>query len=146
MTLRHAQGHPEPRRGVTFVASVTAFAERFLTDRTFQLIVAPAIADLQFDDGREDGNRLRRLRNSVAVLRAVGGGVLDELSRDTASFLLLTLLPMSYYVALVTIFWDFFMKNGTMAAPAAMVAIVVLSLAPVMACFWPERHRASSTD
>jgi hypothetical protein len=132
---------------MTFEASVIAFAERFLTNRTFELIVAPALADLQFDDARANGSgRLRRARNYIAVLRAVGGGVFDELSRDTASFLMLTLLPMSYYVALITIFWDFFMKNGTMAAPAAMVAIVVLSLGPVMACFWPERHRARSTD
>lgn len=129
-----------------FETYVTAFSDRFLTDRTFQLIVAPALADLQFDETRAEGGRVRRVRNYVAVLRAVTGGVLDEVSRDTASFLMLTMLPVSYYVGLITVFWDFFMKNGTMAAPAAIVAIFVLSLAPVVACFWPERRRATSTD
>ena len=34
---------------MSFDARIMAFAERFLSDRTFQLVVAPALADLQFE-------------------------------------------------------------------------------------------------
>ena len=40
---------------MTFESAVLAFADRFLSDRTHRLIVAPALADLQFD---EHGGRL----------------------------------------------------------------------------------------
>ena len=35
---------------MSFESCVIAFADRFLSDRTFELIVAPALADLQFDE------------------------------------------------------------------------------------------------
>jgi hypothetical protein len=122
---------------VSFEARITAFADRFLTERTFELIVAPALADLQFD---ATTSPLGRARNYLAVVRAVAGGLHDELSRDSASFLVLALLPASYYIALLTVFWDFFMKNGARGVSLAVVLIAVLSFAPVMACFWPERR------
>ena len=121
-----------------FEGRITAFSDRFLTDRTFELIVAPALADLQFD---ATTSRLGRARNYLAVVRAVVGGLHDELSRDSASFLVLALLPASYYVALLTVFWDFFMKNGGQGVPLAVALIAVLSFGPVLACFWPERRR-----
>ena len=35
-----------------FTARLTAFAERFITDRSFALIVEPALADFQFVERR----------------------------------------------------------------------------------------------
>lgn len=120
-----------------FEQAILAFADRFLTDRTFELIVAPALADMQFDAGT---GVLGRARNYFAVLRALAGGLHDELSRDTFSFLVLTLVPASYYTALLTVFWDFFAAEGAVAVLSTGTLILVLSLGPVMACFWPERH------
>ena len=51
---------------------------------TFELIVAPALADLQFE---EDGGRRSRIADRVAVLRAVAGGVAHDLARDSDSVL-----------------------------------------------------------
>jgi hypothetical protein len=123
-----------------FEARVTAFAGRFLSDRTFALIVAPALADLQFDDSAGRG----LARNYVAVLRALAGGIFDEVSRDTASFVVLTMLPMSYYTALLVVFWDFFATTGGVLLTVTLIA--VLSLGPVMACFWPAPHRPQPID
>ena len=123
-----------------FEARVIAFAGRFLSDRTFELIVAPALADLQFDDGAGRG----RARNYIAVLRALAGGLLDEVTRDTASFFVLTLLPISYYTGLLVVFWDFFATTGGVLFTVTLIA--VLSLGPVMACFWPARHRPQPID
>ena len=117
-----------------FEDSIVAFSDRFLTERTFDLIVAPALADLQFDAGT---SALARARNYFAVLRALAGGLHDELSRDTFSFLVLTLLPAAYYTGLITVFWDFFAAEGALLTTGAL--ILVLSLGPVIACFWPER-------
>jgi len=126
-----------------FEDRIIAFSDRFLTDRTFELIVAPALADLQFDAGT---SRLGRARNYVAVLRAVLGGLHDELSRDSLSFVTLMLLPAAYYVALLTVFWDFFVTTGGGNLALTVTLIFVLSLGPVLACFWPERHRPRQTD
>ena len=117
---------------------VVALASRFLSDRSFMLIVAPAIADFQFDDER-------RLAGYLAVLRAVAGGVYEDLTSDTGAltFLGLALLPAAYY--------SFFFllcapKLGPIkawgGATTGLVAIVVvLSLAPALACYWPEPQR-----
>jgi len=126
---------------MSFETRIIAFSERFLSDRTFELIVAPALADMQFDPG---AGRFARARNHVAVLRAVVGGLRDELSRDSATFALLTLLTAGYYSALLVVFWGFFDARG--GRFFTIMLVTVLSLAPVMACFWPERHRARSID
>ena len=124
-----------------FEDRIVAFADRFLTDRTFELIVAPSLADLQFDGGR---TRVGRLRNRLAVLRAVAGGLLDEVTRDSASFVVLALLPAAYYTFLLIVFSDFFPAPGGLFAVATL--ILVLSFAPVIACFWPTRQPARQTD
>ena len=124
-----------------FEDRVLAFSDRFLTTRTFELIVEPALADLQFDTG---ATRLARARNYLAVIRALLGGLRDELSRDTGSFVVLTLVPTVYYTFLLIVFSEFFVSPRSLAAVTAL--ILVLSLAPVTACFWPERHRRHATD
>ena len=74
---------------MSFQSRIMAFAERFLSDRSFELIVVPALADLQFE---HDAGPLRRSVNRLAVLRAVAGGLRDDLARDSGSFVVLMLL------------------------------------------------------
>lgn len=124
---------------MTFESRIVAFSERFLTQRAFELIVAPALADLQFD---EDRGRRNRLANRLAVLRAVAGGLLDQASRDVGSLLGLTLLPACYYLIPFALCFDQFKSWSEFFA--AVMVIVALSLAPVMVCYWPQRHSASA--
>lgn len=124
-----------------FEDRVTAFADRFLSNRTFELIVAPALADLQYDTGASGA---ARAAGYLAVLRAVAGGLVDELTRDSGSFVILALLPACYYTFLMIVFADFFSAAESFVTIAALIA--VLSLGPVTACFWPARDRARAAD
>ena len=60
---------------MSFPSRVIAFSERFLSEHTFQLVVAPALADLEFDPGRTPSTRLA---NHLAVIKAVAGGLTPE--------------------------------------------------------------------
>ncbi len=128
---------------MTFESGVLAFAERFLSDRTAQLIVAPALADLQFA-GRT--SRSRQVSDRAAVLRAVAGGLCDELAGASGHFVLLTLVPATYFVTMLVMFVDFFTTLTGAAMGASLVVIALLSLAPAMICCWPERRRVPRID
>lgn len=121
---------------MSFESRVLAFAERFLSDRSVDLIVAPALADLQFD---RDGGRLRQAANHLAVIRAVAGGLRDEAARGSGFFVVLTLMTAGYNLVLLTLFADFISLSDNLVSVA--MAVLFLSLGPVMACFWPERRR-----
>jgi hypothetical protein len=126
---------------VTFESGVMAFADRFLSQRTFELVVEPALADLQFD---EETGRRSRLANRVAVLRAISGGVRHEMMRGSGAFFKLTLLSACYYMFPVAVSVGIF-KTWTDFFVAATV-VLALSLVPVMVCFWPQRHRVRHGD
>lgn len=128
---------------MSFDDRIVAFAERFLSPRTFQLIVAPAVADLQFERG---AGPTRRMSNRLAVLRAVSGGMRDDLARASSGMLLLTLLPAGYYIFLLVICFDVFSISiaGDFIVTAAL--ILLLSFGPVMVCFWPERQSARPVE
>ena len=128
---------------MSFDARILAFAERFLSARTFQLIVAPAVADLQFE---HCAGRFRQTANRVAVLRAVAGGLRDDLARASRGMLALTLLPACYYIFLLILCFDVLSISISTDFVVAAVLILILSFAPVMACFWPERQRARPVD
>jgi hypothetical protein len=128
---------------MSFDGRITAFAERFLSDRTFRLIVAPAIADLQFEGG---AGRLRQTANRVAVMRAVAGGVRDDLARASGELLLMTLLPACYHIFLLVICFDVFSISLSVDFVVVATLILVLSFGPVMVCFWPERQGARPVD
>jgi hypothetical protein len=121
---------------MSFESRMTAFAERFLSERTFQLVVAPALADLEFE---RDAGPLRRAENRTAVLRAIAGGVRDDVARDCGSFLALMLLPAGYYIFLLVICFDFFSISLSTDFLAVAAVILVLSVGPALVCFWPER-------
>ena len=128
---------------MSFESRIAAFADRFLSDRTFQLIVEPALADLQFESG---AGRLRQAANRVAVVRAVAGGLRDELARDCGTFVGLLLLPACYYIFLLVLCFDFFSLAISTDFFVVAILILVLSFGPVVACFWPERRPARPVD
>jgi len=130
---------------MSFESRVVAFSTRFLSARSFELIVAPALADLQFEEEeRGRGNRL-------AVLRAVGGAMRTEIARHAGVVVALTLVPACYYFVLVAVCFDFFRGatgiESVMFTVARVAApLLVMSLAPVLVCFWPERPVERSTE
>ena len=126
---------------MSFESRVTTFSRRFLSDRAFQLIVEPALADLQFD---EECGRRGRLSNRVAVLRAVAGGVGDDLARDWYSAFKLTLLSTTYFMFPIALGIEAFKTWSEFFIVATLVQ--VLAMVPVIVCFWPERRTAPPID
>ena len=108
---------------MSFESRIIAFADRFLSDRTVQLIVEPALADLQFERGT---GPLSRAANRLAVLRAVAGGVRDDVTRGSGGFIALTLMPTCYYLFLMVICFDFrpsvdrLLRRGRIGDPGAV--------------------------
>jgi hypothetical protein len=126
---------------MSFESGVHAFADRFLSDRTFELIVAPALADLHYDSG--SGPR-RRALNRFAVIRALAGGLRTDLGRELGSFCLVALLPMSYYLAILFLCADVFPTASSFLKAVSLA--VLMSLAVVAGCFWPARRAARPVD
>jgi hypothetical protein len=128
---------------MSFDVRIIAFAERFLSARTFELIVEPAVADLQYE---QCAGALRRTANRIAVMRAVIGALGDEAARASSGLLRLTLVPASYYIFMLIICFD--VSSISLSTDFVVVAtlILLLSFGPVVACFWPERRRARSAD
>jgi hypothetical protein len=131
---------------MTLVDTVTALSDRWLSERTFDLVVAPAIADLQFDD---DASGVRRARNAAAVVAAFAWGVYEELASDPGglvTFALIALLPACYYTMLVAVCAP--IRGSARAYPlssegvllAIGLTIFALSLAPALVCYWPPRR------
>jgi hypothetical protein len=128
---------------MSFDSRIIAFADRFLSDRTVQLIVVPALADLQFEDR---AGTLRRAANRLAVLRAVAGGLRDDLARDLGSFVALMLLPACYNIFLLVLCFDVLSISISTGFFVAAMLMLVLSFGPVMVCFWPERRTTRPVD
>ena len=127
---------------MTFTDRIESLSTRFLSDRTHELIVAPALADLQYDAG--EGAPSARGRFSVVV--ALAGAAYEELTSDLRVLKLagLTLIPATYYAFLVVLILP---QAGPYFLELA-VGVALLSLAPVLVCCWPERvpRRASRPD
>ena len=126
---------------MSFEGRVIAFADRFLATRTFELIVAPAIADLHFET--ELGRR-GRLASRCAVLRAVAGGLRVGLARDSFSLIKLTLLPACYYMAPLVMGFDYFKTWSDVFV--AFATVMALSVVPVLVCFWPARSTSRPVE
>ena len=125
---------------MSFESGVHAFADRFLSDRSFELIVAPALADLHYAGGRPGRQTLNRL----AVIRAVIGGLGTDLGRDLGSFCQLALVPTSYYLAILVLCADVFPSASSFLT--AVLLAVLVSMALVAVCFWPARRAARPVD
>ncbi len=125
-----------------FDAVIGGVGARLLSERTFDLVLAPALADYQVE--RRDRARHGSL-NRLAVLRALSGALRIEAATHAASFLTLAVLPFAYDVMLLMLFSDFFdMSSGGLRFVAAM--ILALSMVPVVVCFWPTGRLARSID
>jgi len=128
---------------MTFESAVLAFADRFLCERTYQLIVAPALADLQFADST---GGLPQLSNRAAVVRAVAGGLREDLAGASGHFALLTLVPACYFLTMLVLFVDFFATLSGATVGPALAIVAVLSMGPAMICCWPERRSVPRVD
>ena len=118
-----------------FDSLVLAFCDRFLAERTFDLIVAPALADLEFE---EAGGRRSRIAIRAAVLRAMIGAWGHDLVRGSDTFLQLALLSACYYVFPVAVSVRMF--NTWSEFFVALAIVFAMSLTPVLVCFWPARR------
>ena len=126
---------------MSFESRVIAFADRFLSTRAFELIVTPALADLEFEN--ELGRR-GRFAGRCAVLRAVAGALRIEITRDSFSLIKLTLLPACYYMVPLVMGFEYFKTWSEFFGALGIVA--ALSLVPVLVCFWPARHTARPAE
>jgi hypothetical protein len=126
---------------VTFTETIAALSDRFLTERSFDLIVGPALADFEFDDPAIP-MRTRR----AAVMLAFAGAVWDDIVCANAwTFAALVLIPACYYF----FFFLLGIPGGPHSMPADLmttlgIAVITLSLAPAIVCFWPERPAPKS--
>jgi len=124
---------------VTFAATITTLSTRFLTERSFELIVTPALADYDLDTAT--GAR-SELAARGAVLSAFAGAAWEDAVRggDLARFAGLVLIPICYY----SFFFLLGLPGGFGHLSSSIVtmlaiAVVTLSLAPAIVCYWPER-------
>jgi hypothetical protein len=120
---------------MSFDTCIVAVCDRFMSQRTFELIVAPALADLEFEDA---AGRRSPMANRAAVVRAMAGGIRHDMMRGSGGFLKLTLLSASYYLFPVLVSMRAFETWSDFLI--AVMCVLILSLAPVMVCFWPARH------
>ena len=119
---------------MSFNTFVIACCDRFVSQRTFELVVAPALADLEFEE--REGRR-GAIDNRIAVLRAVVGAVCHDARRGSDGFLKLMLLSACYYAFPVAVSVRMF--NSWSEFFLAMLVVLAMSLTPVMVCFWPSR-------
>ena len=131
---------------MSLVDTIITLSERWLSERTFELIVAPAIADMQYD---EPASGLRRVSNGAAVLSAFVWGLYEEVVSDPGgllTFAVISLIPACYYTMLVIVCAP--VRGGALSYPlskaelqiAIGLAVFALSLAPALVCCWPPRR------
>ena len=125
---------------MTFDAVVCGMGARLLSERTYDLVLAPALADYQVERRERRGDWAGRW----AVLVALSGALRIEASYNAMSFFLLALLPFCYDIVLLMLFSDFFDMTNGLQFIAAM--IVALSMVPVVVCFWPTGRVARSVN
>ena len=121
---------------MTFADAFIALSDRFLCTRTFELVVAPAIADLQHDEMA--GGRGRALRNRAAVAWGFAWGLYEDVvtGAGMVTFAVLALLPAGYYTMLLLTVAP---ELGASRRLTLAAIIGIVSLGPAIACYWPER-------
>ena len=126
---------------MTFDAVIGGVGVRLLSEHTFDLVLAPALADYQIE---RRSRRARGWAGRFAVLIALSGALRMEASTHAASFIALALLPFCYDLVLLMLFSDFFDMTGGLRFVGAL--IVVLSMVPVVVCFWPAGRLERAID
>ena len=126
---------------MTFIDWATRVSTRFLSDRAFELIVAPAIADYEYEE--RSVRPIDAARARLAVIRALAGAAWTDLKSDssTGTLFTLTLIPASYFTFMFALCAPRSVRvfSSTEAAIAFVIAVFLLSPIPVIACCWPER-------
>jgi hypothetical protein len=127
---------------MTFIDWATRVSTRFLSDRTFELIVGPALADYEYEQCATRPIDTARAR--LAVLRALAGAAWTDLKADssTGTLFTLTLIPASYFTFMFALCAPRGVRafSSPEAAIAFVIAVLLLSPIPVIACCWPERR------
>ena len=124
---------------MTFIQRIDSLSSRFLTERSYELIVGPAIADLQHD---AHSGPTHSVRGQLSVLVAFAGAVYDEITTDSGLWRIaaLALIPAMYYAFLIILILP--EAGPFLRARAGLPLLVVgaaMSFAPVLVCCWPER-------
>ena len=124
---------------MTFIQRIDSLSSRFLTERSYELIVGPAIADLQHD---ANAGPTHSVRGQLSVLVAFAGAVYDEVTADSSLFMIaaLALIPAMYYAFLIILILP--EAGPFLRARAGLPLLVVgaaMSFAPVLVCCWPDR-------
>ena len=124
---------------MTVIDRIESLSARFLSDRAHELIVVPAIADVQHDATDASNSA----RGCLSVLVAFAGAAFDELTADlrVLKIAALTLIPASYYACFVVLV----IPEASAYFIELAIGVAVLSLAPVLVCCWPERTSPRST-
>ena len=125
---------------MTFLDRIESLSTRFLSERGHELIVAPAIADLQHDSA--EGAPSARGRFSVVV--ALAGAAYEEVTSDLRLLKIagLALIPAIYYSFLFILVIPpevGSQLSGHWGRFVIAIGVTVLSFGPVLACCWPER-------
>ena len=134
-------GMAKLRGAGTFDVVIGGVGARLLSERTFDLVLAPALADYQIE---QRDRRAGEWASRWAVLFALSGGLRMEVAKHAGSFFALALLPLAHNFVLLMMFSDFFDMTAGVRFIGAM--ILVLSLGPVVLCFWPGRSVARSIE
>lgn len=124
---------------MTLIESIESLSFRFLSERSHELIVGPAIADLQHDAG---GSARQSIRGALPVLVAFAGALYDELTADSGLWRIaaLALIPAMYYAFLIVLILPEAGPFLTARAGLPILAVgAAMSFAPVFVCCWPER-------
>jgi len=124
---------------MTFIQRIDSLSSRFLSERSYELIVGPAIADLQHDAN----SATHSVRGQLSVLVAFAGAVYDEVTADSSLLMIaaLALIPALYYAFLIVLIVP---EAGAFVTARSglfvlAVGIAVMSFGPVIVCCWPER-------
>ena len=139
---------------------LTGVARRLLDEDTFQLIVSPAIADLQFE--APTCGVIGRARAYIAVGVALAGAIghdllvdLRLLHEDAPMLIRVVLMQVAYYSCMLTLPFagmtagelvERLLNGSGPALAAGILAVVGLSSIPTLLCFWPARRVAEPRE
>ena len=130
---------------MTFIDWATRVSTRFLTDRAFELIVGPALADYEYE--AQSAHVIDAARARAAVLRAMAGAAWTDLKSDssTGTLLILTLIPACFFSFMFALCAPRGIRvfSSSDAAIAFAIAVLLLSPVPVLACCWPAKNPKS---
>lgn len=118
------------------------FLPRLVHDVTFEAIVSPAIADLQFESAI---GWHARVRGYAAVWRAVAGGICRDLCLDARHMVdeaallgRLACIQAGYQCFILTLVMD---SMSALSSVILVLGVFVVSWVGTLLCFWPARER-----